>query len=182
MGQVLTLQKHADATFNAKFSSRSILQVTSQGSLTTTTAMAAKTLLLQLFSLSHYAIIPYSLLTSNVGEISWSWILGGCSHLERERKIRRREFTSSMKHPIRKFHQKGYCTCRVVVWLLSLKRFLTFSLPSPSSLLKLPSEDRTETCYMFPQQIASVKAVCALCYAMSIFNGATMLPEMSSHK
>ena len=37
---------------------------------------------------------------SNVGEISW----GLHSSLERERKIRRRLFTSSIKHEVRHFH------------------------------------------------------------------------------
>ena len=58
--------------------------------------------------------------------ISW----GPDSSLERERKIRRRLFTFSIKHKIRHFHvfnwscrdgiemyQKAWCTCKVVVLL-----------------------------------------------------------------
>ena len=60
-------------------------------------------------------------------------------------------FKSSTKREIRHFHvvvvqllqanvQKALCTCKVVVLLnLNLLHFLLFSLPSPSSLLKLPN-------------------------------------------
>ena len=69
--------------------------------------------------------------------------------LEKERKIRRREFVSSIKRSIRKFHvlvmqcrqrnvPKRVMHVRVVVLVIKPIAFLTFSLPSPSSLLKLP--------------------------------------------
>ena len=37
-------------------------------------------------------------------------------------------------------YQKVYCTCRVVVLVTKLIAFLTFSLSSPSSLLRLPNK------------------------------------------
>ena len=77
--------------------------------------------------------------------ISW----GSYSSLERERKIRRCLFTSSIKREIRYFHElvvqrrqwnvqkkKVWWTCKVVL-LNKPIAFLTFSLPSPTSLLKL---------------------------------------------
>ena len=63
--------------------------------------------------------------------ISW----GPDSSLERERKIRRRLFTFSINREIRHFHV--YCTFKVVLLIKPIV-FLPFSLPSPSSLLKLP--------------------------------------------
>ena len=66
--------------------------------------------------------------TENVkcGRISLELIpWGPDSSLERARKIRRRLFTFSINREIRHFH----------VWCIV---FLPFSLPSPSSLLKLP--------------------------------------------
>ena len=77
--------------------------------------------------------------------ISW----GPHSSLEREKEIRRRLFTSSIKLAIRHFHvvvvQEGeemykiaWCTCKVVVLGNKPIAFLTSWLPSPASLLKLP--------------------------------------------
>ena len=78
--------------------------------------------------------------------ISW----GPHSSLERERKIRRRLFTTSIKRKITHFHvvvvpwrqrnvQKEWCTCKVVFCLLCKPiAFLTLSLLSPSSLLNCP--------------------------------------------
>ena len=67
--------------------------------------------------------------------ISW----GAHSSVEREKVIRRRLFTSSIKLAIRHFqmYKKAWCTCKVVVLRNKLIAFLTSSLPSPSSLLKL---------------------------------------------
>ena len=69
--------------------------------------------------------------------------------LEKERKIRRRVFASSIKRSIRKFHvlvmqcrqrnvPRRVMHVRVVVLVIKPIAFLTFSLPSPSSLLNLP--------------------------------------------
>ena len=63
--------------------------------------------------------------------ISW----GPDSSLERARKIRRRLFTFSINREIRLFHL--WCTFKVVLLIKPIV-FLPFSLPSPSSLLKLP--------------------------------------------
>ena len=79
---------------------------------------------------------------------------------EREKEIRRRLFMSSIKLAIRHLHvvvlqgrtvikemyKKAWCTCTVVVLPNKPIAFLTSSLPSPSSLLKLlgslgPSKD-----------------------------------------
>ena len=72
------------------------------------------------------------------------------SSLERERNICRRLITSSIKREIRHFHfvvvqrrqrnvQKACRTCKVDGLLYNPITFLTFSLPSLSSFLKLPS-------------------------------------------
>ena len=81
--------------------------------------------------------------------ISW----GPYSSLERERKIRRClpvVFTSSIKREIRYFQElvvqrrqwnvqkKVWRTCKIFVLLYKAIVFLTFSLPSPTSLVKLP--------------------------------------------
>ena len=59
--------------------------------------------------------------------------------------------TSSTKSEIRKFQAvdgsddqemygtKARCTCKLVFWQSKPNAFLQFSLPSPSSLLKLPN-------------------------------------------
>ena len=65
---------------------------------------------------------------------------------ERERKLRSLLFTASIKRGIRHFYlvqwgqemyKKVWCTCKVVFLLNKTIAFLTFSLPSWSSLLKL---------------------------------------------
>ena len=72
------------------------------------------------------------------------------SSLEREKNIRRRLGTSSIKRKIRHFHVvvvqrrqrnvlKAWRTCKVVVLLYKPTTFLTFSLSSLSSFLKLPT-------------------------------------------
>ena len=76
------------------------------------------------------------------------------SSLGRERKIRRRLFTSSIKRGIRHFQivdvrwgqryvQKGWCTCKVFVLLIKPITFSPFTLPSSLSLLKLPKNKAT---------------------------------------
>ena len=69
-----------------------------------------------------------------------SWALH--SSLERERKFRRHLFTSSIKRDTRQRNvQKSVIKCKLDVLLDKPIDFLTFSLPlpSPSSLLKLPT-------------------------------------------
>ena len=78
---------------------------------------------------------------SNVGEISWGWILG--------------DHTQVLKRPIRKFHvlvvqwrqrnepKSVNARAELMFWLLNLLLLLTFSLPSPSSLLDLPDINLT---------------------------------------
>ena len=77
--------------------------------------------------------------------ISW----GPHSSLGRQRKIRHRLFTSSIKRAIRHFHvlvvqwrqrnvQKSVMHVQSCCFLNKPIAFLTFSLASPSSLLKLP--------------------------------------------
>ena len=72
------------------------------------------------------------------------------SSLERERNIRRRLITSSIKREIRHFHvvvvqrrqrnvQKAWRACKVDGLLYNPVTFFTFSLPSLSSFLKLPT-------------------------------------------
>ena len=43
-------------------------------------------------------------------------------------------------------YKKVCCTCKVDVMLIKPIAFLTFSLPSPSSSLKLPYEEMDEAC------------------------------------
>ena len=89
---------------------------------------------------------------SNVGEIFWSQILGENPNLERERKIRRYVFTgallktshreisrSSRAVTAKKCTKKCNARVELLFWLLRLLLFLTSSLPSPSSLLRLPN-------------------------------------------
>ena len=56
-----------------------------------------------------------SLKMSNEGQFFRNWFLEPHSGLERQRKIRRRLFTSFIKPAIRYFHdKKAWCTCKVV--------------------------------------------------------------------
>ena len=49
--------------------------------------------------------IANNLLWSNVGELSWSWILkNNISRFRKRRKFRHGLFTSSLKHEVRHFH------------------------------------------------------------------------------
>ena len=88
-------------------------------------------------------------------EASWeviSW--GPHARLERERKICRRLFTSSMKRKIRHFHvevvrwrqrnvqKKAWCTCKIVVLVNKPIAFLSFSSPSPSQSSALQSSKK----------------------------------------
>ena len=95
---------------------------------------------LRLFKLKRVYSDPRKL--SKVGGFSWSWILKDYSGSKRERKIRRRMFTSSIKRLIRSFSRrsravdvKGWYT-ETVMHVQSLcfaqkpNRFLTLSLSS----------------------------------------------------
>ena len=74
--------------------------------------------------------------------ISW----GPDSRLDRESTIRRRLFTSSIKRKIRHFHVVvaqwwlRNARAKLLLCLTNPFLFLAFSLPSPSSLLKLPEQ------------------------------------------
>ena len=96
---------------------------------------------------------------SNVDE--FSWIPGETNpSLEREREVRFVVFTSSIiiKRRLREFHvvvvrwrqkmnKKVCCTCIVVVLLIKPTAFLTFLLPSPLSLPKLPNMVLRRRCH-----------------------------------
>ena len=76
--------------------------------------------------------------------ISW----GPDSRLDRESTIRRRLFTSSIKRKIRHFHVVvaqwwlRNARAKLLLCLTNPFLFLAFSLPSPSSLLKLPEQSK----------------------------------------
>ena len=94
----------------------------------------------------------YSILftSSNVGKCFWSWILKDCIKVQEKK----RKFLScvpvldktwiqalsrcSRATTAKKCTKKAWCTCKVVVLLIKPIGFLPFSLPSASSLLKLP--------------------------------------------
>ena len=91
--------------------------------------------------------------SSNVCKFFWSWILKRLyQSLEKEKESRCIVFTSSTKRKIRQFHvavvlrrqrnvQKNVMHVQSCCFasLNLLSTFLPFSLPSPSSLLKLPN-------------------------------------------
>ena len=75
-------------------------------------------------------------------------------------KARGKDWMSSIKRAreVRKYHvavvqrqlrnvQKAWCTCKLVVLLVLTCYFFSFSLPSPSSLLKLPTVLIIKFCY-----------------------------------
>ena len=94
---------------------------------------------------------------SNVGEFPWSWFLGEYTQvLEEKEKI----FVACLRSPQNvklgiitpylcsdgnEMYKKAWWTCKVVVLLIKPIAFLMFSLPSPSSLLKLPLASTTAT-------------------------------------
>ena len=100
----------------------------------------------RVFTVFH--VYSNSLKMSNVGEFLWSCLLG----LKRESKNSSslvyilhitcdRAFSRRSRRAVTATNctKKAWCTCRVVVLLIIPIAFLRSSLPSPSSLLKLPN-------------------------------------------
>ena len=97
-----------------------------------------------------YRTYSISFTSSNVGKCFWSWILKDCIKVQEKKRKFCLVFPSSTKREFRYFHvvvgqrrqrnlqKKAWCTCKVVVLLTKPIAFLPFSLPSASSLLKLP--------------------------------------------
>ena len=97
-----------------------------------------------------YRAYSISFTSSNVGKCFWSWILKGCIKVqEKKRKLLscvpvfEKTWIQALSRCSRattakKCTEKAWCTCKVVVLLIKPIAFLPFSLPSPSSLLKLP--------------------------------------------
>ena len=103
---------------------------------------------------SHYLELYHaysiSFTSSKVGKCFWSWILKDCIKVqEKKRKLLScvpvldktwiQAFSRcSRATTAKKCAKKAWCTCIVVVLLIKPIAFLPFSLPSASSLLKLP--------------------------------------------
>ena len=119
----------------------------------TTTAKATKTSLKKwICTASNFiALIPSRVTSSNVGKCFWSWILKDCINVqEKKRKLLScvpvldKTWIQALSRCSRattaqKCTKKAWCTCIVVVLLIKPIAFWPFSLPSASSLLKLPS-------------------------------------------
>ena len=105
-------------------------QRTRQGVLASMTATTAKTFFQTLSRLFQFAE-NVSCRQTSLELISWALH----SSLERERKFLRHLFTSSING--KEMYKKVWCKCKLDVLLYKPIDFLTFSLPSPSSLLKL---------------------------------------------
>ena len=98
-----------------------------------------------------YGAYSISFSSSNFGKCFWSWILMDCIKVqEKKRKLlscvpvldkTRIQALSccSRATTAKKCTKKAWCTCKVVVLLIKPIAFLPFSLPSASSLLKLPN-------------------------------------------
>ena len=97
-----------------------------------------------------YRAYSVSFTSSNVGKCFWSWILKDCIKVqEKKRKLLscvpvvdktwiQALSRCSRATTAKKCTKKAWCTCKVVVLLIKPIAFLPFSLPSASSLLKLP--------------------------------------------
>ena len=93
-----------------------------------------------------------SFTSSNAGKRFWSWILKDCIKVqEKKRKLLscvpvldktwiQALSRCSRATTAKKCTKKAWCTCKVVVLLIKPIAFLRFSLPSASSLLKLPND------------------------------------------
>ena len=102
-----------------------------------------------------YRAYSISFTSSNVGKCFWSWILKGCIKVqEKKRKLLScvpvldktwiQAFSRCSRATMaKKCTKKAWCTCKVVVLLIKPIAFLPFSLPSASSLLKLPIDTTT---------------------------------------
>ena len=98
-----------------------------------------------------YRAYSISFTSSNVGKCFWSCILKDCIKVQEKK----RKFLScvpvlektwiqalsrcSRAMTAKECTKKAWCTCKVVVLLIKPIAFLPFSLPSASSLLKLPN-------------------------------------------
>ena len=97
-----------------------------------------------------YRAYSVSFTSSNVGKCFWSWILKDCIKVqEKKRKLLscvpvvdktwiQALSRCSRATTAKKCTKKAWCRCKVVVLLIKPIAFLPFSLPSASSLLKLP--------------------------------------------
>ena len=97
-----------------------------------------------------YRAYSISFTSSNIGKCFWSWILKDCIKVqEKKRKLLscvpvldktwiQALSRCSRAMTAKKCTKKAWCTCKVVVLLIKPIPFLPFSLPSASSLLKLP--------------------------------------------
>ena len=97
-----------------------------------------------------YRAYSISFTSSNVGKCFYSWILKDCIKVqEKKRKLLscvpvldktwiQALSRCSRATTAKKCTKKAWCTCKVVVLLIKPIAFLPFSLPSASSLLKLP--------------------------------------------
>ena len=97
-----------------------------------------------------YRAFSISCTSSSVGKCFWNWILKDCIKVqEKKRKLLScvpvldktwiQAFSRcSRATTAKKCTKKVWCTCKVVVLLIKPIAFLPFSLPSTSSLLKLP--------------------------------------------
>ena len=100
-----------------------------------------------------YRAYSISFTSSNVGKCFWSWILKDCIKVqEKKRKlwscvpVLDKTWIQALSRCSRattakKCTKKAWCTCKVVVLLIKPVAFLPFSLPSTSSLLKLPNKE-----------------------------------------
>ena len=118
------------------------------GSLSNNDVDGYKNMNLHRFKLYHAYSISFT--SSNVGKCFWSWILRDSIKLkEKKRKLLScvpvldKTWIQALSHCSRamtakKCTKKAWCTCKVVVLLIKPTALLLFSLPSTSSLLKLP--------------------------------------------
>ena len=91
-----------------------------------------------------------SLTFSNVREPSQSWIPKNHSQVQKERgnfvvacvlllyNLKLGILTSQSCSDGKEMYNKAWCTCKIVVLVIKPIAFLTFSLPKPSSDLKVP--------------------------------------------
>ena len=81
--------------------------------------------------------IANNVLWSNVGELSWSWILkNNISRFRKRRKFRHGIFMSLLCSDGKEMYKKVCCTCNVFFWFIEPIDVVMFFSPSPSSNLK----------------------------------------------
>ena len=105
----------------------------------------------------------YSLTLSNVGKPYWSLISRDYNQTQTEKQnfivaclcspynTKLGIFTSQSCKNRKEMYNKAWCTCKVVVLLIKPIFFLTFSLPSVSLNLKLPSKGPTPVNALSPR-------------------------------